>query len=124
MSKKNLNVLGQPLELCSIQPLTGFLRDGCCSEHENDYGKHFVCAKITVDFLQFSLKKGNDLITPKPEFNFPGLKEKDNWCLCLDRWIEAMNNNVAPKIILQSTNRLILKKIDLQIVKKFAIDIN
>lgn len=118
------NVFDQPLKTCSLNPLTGFMRDGCCAEHKEDHGKHFVCAQITSEFLKFSLKKGNDLISPVPEFNFPGLKENDKWCLCLDRWIEALKNDVAPKLLLQSTNRLVLKKISLEKLKKFAIDLN
>ena len=126
MSNKclQLNVLGGPLTTCSQDPMTGFFRTGCCEADDRDYGKHFVCAQITSEFLKFSLEKGNDLISPVPEFNFPGLKENDKWCLCLDRWIEALKNDVAPKLLLQSTNRLVLKKISLGTLKKFAIDLN
>ena len=118
------NVFGNELEECSKKPLTGFLRDGCCSSLSSDRGQHFVCAVMTNEFLRFSLNKGNDLLTPIPEFNFPGLKSGDKWCLCADRWIESYNENCAPKIYLKSTNELILKKINLEILKKFALDIN
>ncbi len=118
------NVLGLKLEICSKKPLTGFLRNGICSGISNDFGQHFVCCLIDQKFLNFSFEKGNDLITPKPELNFPGLKGGDRWCVCVDRWIEAFNNNVAPKIYLKATNKLVLKKIDIEILKKFALDVN
>ena len=85
----DLNVLGQPLVPCSFDPLTGFFRDGCCKTDDNDLGRHLVCAIVTKEFLQFSLEKGNDLITPRPEFAFPGLLPGDQWCLCINRWAEA-----------------------------------
>ena len=122
--KKEFNVFGNELKKCSINPLTGFLRDGCCSSPLNDIGKHIICAVVTEDFLKFSLEKGNDLITPREEFSFPGLVDGDRWCLCLDRWIEAHDNNCAPKIILESTNKEVLKKVKIQILKRFAIDLN
>ena len=87
------NVFGNELEECSKKPLTGFLRDGCCSSLSSDRGQHFVCAVMTNEFLRFSLNKGNDLLTPIPEFNFPGLKSGVNWCLCSDRWIDSYNAN-------------------------------
>ena len=120
----NTNVFGLKLEICSKKPLTGFLRNGMCTGSENDFGQHFVCCLIDQKFLDFSFERGNDLKTPKPEFNFPGLKQGDKWCVCVDRWIEALNNNVAPKIFLKATNKLVLKKIDIETLKKFALDIN
>ena len=123
-SKIELNVFGNQLKICSTNPMTGYLRDGCCSSGSNDIGKQIVCAVVTEDFLRFSLKKGNDLISPNEEFSFPGLVEGDRWCLCLDRWIEAYENNCAPKIILESTSKQVLKKLDMQILKRFAIDLN
>ena len=99
-----LNVLGQPLVPCSFEPLTGFFRDGCCKTNEQDIGSHLVCAIVTNDFLQFSLKRGNDLITPRAAYQFPGLVAGDQWCLCIDRWLEALEANCAPMIQLESTH--------------------
>tara|TARA_B100000886_G_scaffold309366_1_gene243500 strand:- start:1200 stop:1577 length:378 start_codon:yes stop_codon:yes gene_type:complete len=118
------NVLDKKLELCSNSPLTGFFRDGCCRSSSGDHGQHYICASVTKEFLNFSLKKGNDLITPRPEFNFPGLKDRDRWCICTDRWIEAFENSCAPNIILSATNVIVKKKINIEILKKFALDIN
>ena len=118
------NVLDRKLELCSKIPLTGFFRDGCCRSSPGDSGEHYICASVTKEFLNFSFRKGNNLISPQPEFNFPGLKEGDRWCICTDRWIEAFKNSCAPKIILSATNITVKKKISLEILKKFALDIN
>ncbi len=118
------NVLGNSLKKCSIDPLTGFMRDGCCSVSERDRGNHIICAEVNNKFLNFSYLKGNDLITPRMEFSFPGLKEGDRWCLCLDRWLEALKNDCAPKIILESTNSRALEKVDIEILKRFALDLN
>ena len=118
------NVLDRKLELCSNNPLTGFFRDGCCRSSPGDSGEHYICASVTKEFLNFSFRKGNNLISPQPEFNFPGLKEGDRWCICTDRWIEAFKNSCAPKIILSATNITVKKKISLEILKKFALDIN
>ncbi len=122
--KKQLNVYGKILENCSNDPLTGYFRDGCCNSSKTDFGQHTICSIVTNDFLEYSKKNGNDLITPREELNFPGLVDGDKWCLCVDRWIEAYENNCAPKIILQATNQSVLKKIDLEILKKFALDLN
>ncbi len=124
MKKYLLNVFGNQLQTCSLKPLTGFFRDGCCTGCDQDRGQHYVCALMSDSFLNFSLNKGNDLITPKPEFNFPGLKKGDKWCVCVDRWSEALKFSKAPKIILESTNKEVLKKINIEILKKFALDIN
>ena len=124
MKKTQLNVFGRALKTCSNDPLTGFFRDGCCNTSVNDYGEHTVCAVLSDKFLKFSLSKGNDLVTPRQEFNFPGLMDGDKWCLCADRWIEAFQNDCAPKLILEATNFDVLKRIDLEILKKFALDIN
>ena len=124
MNKPQLNVFGKALKTCSSDPLTGFFRDGCCNSSVNDPGEHTVCAVVSDKFLKFSLSKGNDLVTPREEFNFPGLMDGDRWCLCADRWIEAFKNECAPKLILEATNVDVLKKIDIEILKKFAIDIN
>ena len=112
-----LNVLGQPLVPCSFEPLTGFFRDGCCKTDEEDIGSHLVCAIVTQDFLEFSLSKGNDLITPRPEYQFPGLVAGDQWCLCLNRWIEAVQAECAPMIKLESTNIKALELVSLDFLK-------
>ena len=124
MSEPQLNVFGRALKTCSNDPLTGFFRDGCCNSSVNDKGEHTVCAIVSDKFLKFSLSKGNDLITPREEFNFPGLMDGDRWCLCVDRWIEAYQNECAPRLVLEATNVDVLKKIDIEILKKFALDIN
>ena len=124
MSEPQLNVFGRALKTCSNDPLTGFFRDGCCNSSFNDQGEHTVCAIVSDKFLNFSLSKGNDLVTPRKEFNFPGLIDGDRWCLCADRWIEAYQNKCAPKIVLEATNIDVLKKIDIEILKKFALDLN
>lgn len=115
-----LNVLGQPLVPCSFEPLTGFFRDGCCKTDEEDIGSHLVCAIVTKDFLQFSLSKGNDLITPRPEYQFPGLVAGDQWCLCLNRWIEAVQAECAPMIKLESTNIKALALVSLDFLKQYS----
>ena len=124
MSEPQLNVFGRALKTCSSDPLTGFFRDGCCNSSFNDQGEHTICAIVSDKFLNFSLSKGNDLVTPRKEFNFPGLIDGDRWCLCVDRWIEAYQNECAPRIVLEATNIDVLKKIDIEILKKFALDLN
>ena len=124
MNESQLNVFGRALKTCSNDPLTGFFRDGCCNSSVNDQGEHTVCAIVSDKFLNFSLSKGNDLVTPRKEFNFPGLIDCDRWCLCADRWIEAYQNECAPRIVLEATNIDVLKKIDIEILKKFALDLN
>jgi len=99
-----LNVLGTELEPCSLDPLTGFFRDGCCNTDPQDRGLHVVCARMTTEFLEFSRARGNDLVTPRPEFSFPGLKPGDQWCLCAMRWKEAFEAGVAPPVVLQATH--------------------
>ena len=115
-----LNVLGQPLVPCSFEPLTGFFRDGCCKTNEEDIGSHLVCAIVTKDFLQFSLSKGNDLITPRPEYQFPGLVAGDQWCLCLNRWIESVQAECAPMIKLESTHIKALELVSLDFLKQYS----
>ncbi|KAJ3405732.1 hypothetical protein HDV05_006360 [Chytridiales sp. JEL 0842] len=99
-----LNVLHAPLEPCSFSPLTGFFRTGSCETGPFDAGRHTVCAEITEKFLQFSKQRGNDLSTPRPEYTFPGLKEGDRWCLCALRWREALEESMAPKVVLEATH--------------------
>ena len=120
----DLNVLGEPLQPCSMNPLTGFYRDGCCTTGEEDRGKHTVCAVMTDDFLTFSASRGNDLSTPMEDFGFPGLKAGDRWCLCVDRWVEAWEAGSAPKVVLQSTEESALNYAPLEVLKRFAIDLS
>ena len=115
-----LNVLGQPLVPCSFDPLTGFFRDGCCKTNSEDTGSHLVCAIVTNDFLQFSLRKGNNLITPVPQYQFPGLIAGDQWCLCINRWLEALDANCAPLVKLESTNIKALEKVSLSLLQQYS----
>lgn len=104
MMPDELNVLGEPLLTCSMKPLTGFTRSGCCETGPQDLGTHTVCAIVTREFLEFSRSRGNDLISPKPMLDFPGLKPGDRWCLCVSRWVEAFKNNMAPRIIPEASH--------------------
>lgn len=113
------NVLGRPLNACCFEPLTGYFRDGFCNTNINDYGTHTVCAIMTKDFLDYTLSKGNDLSTPKPVYNFPGLKPGDKWCLCALRWYEAYKAGVAPKLILKATHHKTLEFVPIEILKEF-----
>jgi glutathione peroxidase len=115
------NVLGTNLEPCCFEPITGYYRDGYCNTDHNDQGRHTICAIMTDEFLEFSKKMGNDLITANPEYNFPGLKEGDKWCLCALRWKEAFDNNVAPKVILESTHKKSLEYVDIENLKINAL---
>ena len=99
-----LNVLGQALAPCSHDPVTGFFRDGCCRTRQDDTGLHVVCARMTQAFLAFTRARGNDLVTPRPEWDFPGLQPGDRWCLCALRWKEAFEAGVAPPVLLESTH--------------------
>jgi uncharacterized protein len=98
------NLLGQPLQPCSLAPLTGWFRDGCCATDPNDRGRHLVCAVVTQEFLDFSTAVGNDLSTPRPDYGFAGLKPGDRWCLCADRWEEARQAGCAPPVVAEATN--------------------
>lgn len=118
-----LNVLGEPLQPCSEEPMTGFFRDGCCNTSPEDLGRHVVCCRVTADFLEFSKARGNDLSTPMPEFGFPGLKPGDQWCLCAARWQEAFEAGKAPRVVLQSTHAAALKVVKLKDLKQFALDL-
>lgn len=106
------NVLGGPLEPCSEDPETGYLRDGCCHHLPGDAGRHEICAVMTEEFLQYSKSRGNDLITPRPELDFPGLAAGDRWCLCIDRWLEAKGAGVAPPVVLEATAEEALDRVD------------
>ncbi|MBX3011757.1 MAG: DUF2237 domain-containing protein [Caldilineaceae bacterium] len=116
------NVLGETLEVCCTEPMTGFYRDGCCRTGADDVGIHVVCAQMTEEFLEFSRQRGNDLSTPRPEFLFPGLKPGDYWCLCADRWQEALKAGVAPPIKLASTHISALEFITMADLERYAID--
>ncbi len=117
-----LNVYGQPLITCSTQPMTGFYRDGCCKTDEEDLGTHTVCAVMTEEFLDFTRSRGNDLSTPIPAYQFPGLKPGDRWCLCASRWHEAYLAGKAPRLILQATHKKTLKYVPLDVLETFAFE--
>ncbi|MCU0959328.1 MAG: DUF2237 domain-containing protein [Pirellulaceae bacterium] len=116
------NVLGSTLEPCSLSPRTGFYRDGCCNTGPGDAGLHLVCAQVTRAFLEFSRARGNDLITPHPEYGFPGLQPGDRWCLCAERWKEAHEAGVAPPVVLRATHISALEFIDLATLQAHALD--
>lgn len=117
-----LNVLGQPLQPCSYSPLTGYFRDGCCHTDPGDQGLHVVCVVVTQRFLDFSRSRGNDLVTPRPEYQFPGLVAGDRWCLCARRWVEAWEHGVAPRVILAATHLNALGVVPLDELKAYAQD--
>jgi uncharacterized protein (DUF2237 family) len=117
------NVLGEQLDICSISPMTGFLRDGCCDTSAEDVGSHTVCAVMTAAFLEFSKSRGNDLSTPMPEFGFPGLKPGDRWCLCAPRWQEAFEAGQPPRVVLRATHEGALVYCSLADLKRFAVDL-
>ena len=121
--KQQLNLFNEIIEECSCEPLTGFFRTGCCDTSDQDLGSHTVCALMTEDFLKFSMSQGNDLSTPVSQYNFPGLKEGDRWCLCANRWLEAYEADSAPKIVAKATNIKALEIIPMEIIKGFAIDL-
>ena len=122
MARENqLNVLGGPIETCGLQPLTGFLRDGHCRMPPGDVGQHGVCSQVTKAFLDFTRARGNDLTTPIPHHGFPGLNPGDRWCLCALRWKEALENGVAPPVILASTHVDVLQHVSLDQLKRHAI---
>ena len=118
-----LNIFNEPLEACSFDPVTGFFRSGCCETSEQDTGSHTVCAIMTEEFLKFSKSKGNDLSTPVPAFDFPGLNSGDRWCLCAARWLEAYEAGSAPSIIAKATHIRALEIIPMEVIKEFALDI-
>ncbi|MDN5250256.1 DUF2237 domain-containing protein [Betaproteobacteria bacterium LSUCC0117] len=121
MTDQALNVLGTPLLACSFDPLTGYYRDGCCNTDHNDHGSHVVCAKVTQAFLDFSVSRGNDLVTPRPEFRFAGLKAGDRWCLCARRWLEAFQAGVAPPVVLEATHRKALEIVTIEQLQACAL---
>lgn len=117
------NVFGERIKECSCKPLTGFTRNGRCETGPGDISSHTVCVQVTKSFLEFSRSRGNDLSTPVPEYDFPGLSEGDKWCLCANRWKEALHFGAAPRVFLRSTNLLALKTIALEDLKKYAVDL-
>ena len=116
------NVLGGVLIACSLSPMTGFYRDGCCKTGAEDRGTHTVCAQMTEEFLNFTKSKGNNLSTPIPAYDFPGLKAGDFWCLCVLRWKEALDYGVAPKIKLEATHENSLDYVGIEVLKEYALD--
>ena len=121
MSLQALNVLGAALVPCSYDPLTGFYRDGCCKTDAHDAGSHVICAKVTQEFLDFSISVGNDLSTPRPEHRFTGLKAGDRWCLCARRWQEAFQAGLAPPVVLESTHERALDFVTLAQLQTSAL---
>lgn len=117
------NVIGEKLETCCTSPMTGFYRDGKCNTGGGDFGAHVICAEVTEEFLAFTKSKGNDLSTPVPKFNFPGLKPGERWCLCAARWKEALDAGVAPPVILSATHAAILEYVSLDELKQHALDV-
>lgn len=118
---KDRNVLGGPLELCCMQPLTGFYRTGKCSTGAEDHGCHAVCVEVTAEFLAFSQQAGNDLSTPVPAYGFPGLKPGDRWCLCASRWKEAWESGKAPRVFLRATHEAALRHVSRSVLEEFAV---
>jgi uncharacterized protein (DUF2237 family) len=121
---KSINVFGEALKMCGENPMTGFYRDGKCNTCNNDAGSHTVCIEISQEFLEYSRSKGNDLSTPRPEFDFKGLKPGDSWCVCASRWLEAVETNMAPRVHLQRTHIKALDIVPIEILKKYAVDLN
>ncbi len=122
--EESLNVFGEALLPCSEDPLTGFFRDGCCNTSDDDVGLHTVCVEVSREFLQYSRFRGNDLSTPHPEFGFPGLQPGDRWCLCAARWLEAYEQEMAPRVYLQRTHKKALEVIPMAVLRSYAADLN
>ncbi|MDZ7720449.1 MAG: DUF2237 domain-containing protein [Balneolaceae bacterium] len=120
MKFQSRNVFGEPIKTCSNEPMTGFYRNGCCDSGDEDHGDHMVCAIMTTEFLKFSKSKGNDLSTPIPQYNFPGLKPGDRWCLCAPRWKEAYDAGMAPDVVLEATNELVLNVVSMDMLLEYA----
>ncbi|MDE2475058.1 MAG: DUF2237 domain-containing protein [Alphaproteobacteria bacterium] len=117
------NVFGEPLQPCSVKPMTGFFRNGCCDTGPEDSGSHTVCVIVTAEFLEFSKSRGNDLSTPAPHFGFAGLKPGDRWCLCAPRWQEALEADSAPRVVLRASHEGALQFCSLADLKRYAIDL-
>jgi len=121
---ESINVLGEPLAMCGEDPVTGYFRDGLCNTCDEDVGSHTICIDVTAAFLEYSRFKGNDLSTPMPEFGFRGLKAGDSWCLCAARWLQAYQDEMAPRVYLMRTHQRALEVVPLEILKQFAADLN
>ena len=121
---ESINVFGEPLVPCGDDPVTGFFRDGKCNTCDEDFGSHTVCIVTTNKFLEYSRLKGNDLSTPMPDYGFEGLKPGDTWCLCAAKWLEAYKYDMAPRVHLTKTHQRALEIIPLEILRKFAADLN
>ncbi len=121
---EQVNVFGEPLTLCSADPVTGWFRSGCCETDEQDVGSHTVCIVLTAEFLAYSKSRGNDLSTPQPQFGFPGLEPGGRWCLCAPRWAEAFAAGKAPRVVLQATHRGALEYCRLEDLKAHAVDLS
>ena len=124
MTSDGRNVLGELLEPCSLSPMTGFFRDGCCNTGPEDLGVHTVCCEVTAEFLAFSRARGNDLSTPRPEFGFKGLVPGDRWCLCAARWQEAHLAGKAPRVVIRATHERTLEICELADLKRLALDLS
>ena len=120
VDSKILNVLGKPLEMCSCKPITGWYRDGCCKTDSSDLGQHTICCVMNESFLSYSKALGNDLITPKPNYDFPGLKPGDHWCLCAPRWRQAYEDGMAPLVRLKATEIGALEIIGIELLMEHA----
>jgi uncharacterized protein (DUF2237 family) len=117
------NVLGGELEVCSTEPLTGFFRDGCCSTGPEDIGSHTVCAVVTAEFLAYQQRVGNDLVTPRPEYRFPGLQPGDSWCVVAVRWLQAYEAGFAPPVVLAATHARAADVVPLEVLREHAVDV-
>ena len=115
----SLNVFGEPLLPCSSDPLTGVFRDGCCNTSDQDTGSHTICVQISEDFLRYTQSRGNDLGTPVPEADFPGLQPGDKWCVCAPRWLEAYENKMAPRVFLARTHQRALEIVSLEVLRQY-----
>ena len=124
MTTPDKNVLGGPLAVCSSAPRTGFFRDGCCNTGADDVGIHVICARMTGEFLEFERQRGNDLVTPMPAAQFPGLSPGDRWCVCAGRWREAFDAGVAPPVVLEATHEEALAIVPLADLRRHALDLN
>ncbi len=120
----SVNVFDEALIACGTDPITGFFRDGCCNTNDQDFGAHTICVKMSTEFLEYSRFKGNDLSTPMPEHGFKGLKADDSWCLCAPRWLEAHQDGMAPKVFLRRTHKKALEVVSLEVLRKYAADLN
>jgi hypothetical protein len=118
------NVLGAELQSCSVEPMTGFYRDGCCRTGREDIGLHLVCIQATEEFLEFSQDVGNDLSTANPMYSFPGIMPGDRWCLCVERWKQALEAGVAPPVVLEATHISALEFVDLEDLQAHAVEVS